>query len=62
MPSPATFDSGASLSALTWFRSRAQQAGVINGYRDPTQLGCDRFASLLGARSMFEQQSLLIVT
>lgn len=55
-------DSGASPSALTWFRSRAQQAGVINSYRDPAQLGCDRFASLLGARSLFEQQSLLIVT
>ena len=55
-------DSGLSKLALTWFRSRAQQAGVINSYRDPAQLGCDRFASLLGARSMFEQQSLLIVT
>lgn len=48
--------------ALTWFRSRAQLAGVINRYRDPGQLGCDRFASLLGARSLFEQRSLLIVT
>lgn len=48
--------------ALTWFRSRAQQAGVVNSYRDPAQLGCDRFASLLGARSLFDQQPLLIVT
>jgi len=49
-------------TSLDWFRARAQQAGVSNSYRDPQQLGCDRFASLLGARGLFPEQSLIIVT
>ena len=49
-------------SALHWFKSSAAAAGVRNGYRSPTQLGCDRFASLIGARVLFPAQSLLVVT
>lgn len=45
-----------------WFSARAQQAGVINSYRDPGQLGSDRFASLIAARALYPTQSLLIVT
>ena len=48
--------------SIHWFYSQAQCAGVTNGYRDPSQLGCDRFASLLGARALFPEQSLLVVT
>lgn len=48
--------------AQYWFRSSARQAGVINGYRDPTQLGCDRFASMVGARALFPGQALIVVT
>ena len=44
------------------FRSVAACAGVSNGYRDPTQLGSDRFASLIGARHRHPSQALLVVT
>ncbi len=47
---------------LRWFRSQASCAGVANGYRDPSQLGCDRFASLIGARHRYPGESLLVVT
>lgn len=30
----------------------AEQAGVINGYRDPAALGVDRWCGLIGARSL----------
>lgn len=53
---------GLAQQAQRWFRSSAQQAGVINGYRDPSQLGCDRFASMIGARALFPGQALIVVT
>jgi len=46
---------------LSFFTSRAACAGVVNGYRDPGQLGCDRFAAAIGARALFPQQPLLVV-
>lgn len=45
-----------------WFRSVAHCAGVLNAYREPQQLGSDRFASLIGARHLFANQPLLVVT
>jgi type III pantothenate kinase len=45
-----------------WFRSQAELAGLRNGYRDPQQLGCDRFASAIGARALYPDQPLMIVT
>lgn len=53
---------GLPIEAVHWFRSQAECAGVTNGYRDPSQLGCDRFASLLGARALFHEQALLVIT
>ncbi len=47
---------------IRWFRSQPACAGVTNGYRDPGQLGCDRFASLIGARHRYPGRALLIVT
>lgn len=47
---------------VEWFASVAERAGVRNGYRQPQQLGCDRFASAIGARAMFPQQALLVAT
>ncbi|AVR95378.1 type III pantothenate kinase [Pseudoduganella armeniaca] len=38
--------------AVEWFASSAQRAGLVNGYRNPTQLGCDRFAAAIGARTL----------
>ena len=49
-------------TALRWFHSQQACAGVINGYRDPAQLGCDRFASMIAARHRYPSQSLLVVT
>jgi type III pantothenate kinase len=48
--------------ALQWFASLPASAGVRNGYRQPQQLGSDRFASLIGARHLFPHEPLLIVT
>jgi type III pantothenate kinase len=48
--------------AIRWFRSQPACAGVTNGYRNPGQLGCDRFASLIGARHRYPGRALLIVT
>ncbi|MEO6918227.1 MAG: type III pantothenate kinase [Collimonas sp.] len=45
-----------------WFASLPQLAGLRNGYRDPAQLGCDRFAAALGAQRLFPQEALLVAT
>lgn len=34
---------------LAWAHAHAQQCGVGNGYEQPTQLGADRWAALIGA-------------
>jgi type III pantothenate kinase len=49
-------------TAITWFASVAQQAGVRNGYRDPSQLGCDRFAAAIGARALEPGKALVVAT
>ncbi len=52
----------AGVAEVRRFRSLPACAGVVNGYRDPAQLGSDRFASLLGARHRYPSQALLVVT
>ncbi len=52
----------AGVAQVQRFRSRAACAGVTNGYRDPAQLGSDRFATLLAAHHRFPSQALLVVT
>ncbi len=52
----------AGVSGARRFVSRADCAGVRNGYRDPTQLGSDRFATLVAARHRHPSQALLVVT
>jgi len=47
---------------IVWFASVPHCAGVRNGYRRPTQLGCDRFAAAIGARALFPDQELLVAT
>lgn len=49
--------------ALNWqlFQSREQAAGLRNTYRNPQQLGCDRFAAMLGAASLEAARPLLVV-
>ncbi len=53
---------GLPASAVQWFRSLPECAGVRNGYAQPAQLGSDRFASLIGARHRFPRERLLVVT
>lgn len=45
---------------VQWFASQPALAGVRNGYRDPAQLGCDRFAAAIGAHALFPQQALIV--
>jgi len=48
--------------SITWFASRPLLAGVTNGYRDPAQLGCDRFAAAIGARVLAPGKRLVVAT
>jgi type III pantothenate kinase len=48
--------------AVTWFASRPALAGVTNGYRDPSQLGCDRFAAAIGALAHYPGKKLVVAT
>jgi type III pantothenate kinase len=47
---------------LEWFASVPALAGIRNGYRNPAQLGCDRFASAIGAHALFPDQPLIVAT
>jgi type III pantothenate kinase len=38
--------------APRWIKSERAQCGVHNSYDDPAQLGCDRWAALIGARRL----------
>ena len=43
-----------------WCVSLKSQCGVVNGYEDAPQLGADRWAALIGARSL-EKRACLVV-
>ncbi|MBI1905505.1 MAG: type III pantothenate kinase [Rhodocyclales bacterium] len=45
-----------------WLVSSAQCCGVHNRYHQPTQLGADRWAALIGARSLHPSAAALVVT
>lgn len=47
---------------LEWFASVPALAGVRNHYRNPAQLGCDRFASSIGAHALYPGQALVVAT
>ena len=47
---------------VEWFASKPYLAGVTNRYADFSQLGSDRFASLIGARALFPDENLLVAT
>jgi type III pantothenate kinase len=47
---------------VEWFASSAERGGVRNAYREPTQLGCDRFASAIGAHALFPDRALVVAT
>jgi type III pantothenate kinase len=48
-------------SQVHWVASSAEQCGVTNGYRNPAQLGTDRWAALIGARALLPGQAVLVV-
>ena len=60
----ASLDSIFATRGLTpeWRGAEAGLAGVRNGYRQPTQLGSDRFHSAIGAHGLFPDTALLVVT
>jgi type III pantothenate kinase len=45
---------------LTVIRSQAEQLGVVNGYRDPAQLGSDRWAALIAAHRVGPGHKLVV--
>ncbi|NEX61383.1 type III pantothenate kinase [Noviherbaspirillum galbum] len=47
---------------LEWFCSSPELAGLRNGYRQPAQLGCDRFASAIGAHALHPGEALIVAT
>ena len=48
--------------AVEWFASVEARAGLRNGYRNPGQLGCDRFAAAIGARALAPGQDVIVAT
>lgn len=47
---------------VEWFTATPQRAGVRNGYRNPAQLGSDRFAAAIGARALAPGAPLVVAT
>jgi type III pantothenate kinase len=45
-----------------WFSAQAELGGLRNRYRNPTQLGADRFAAALGARTLVPGKALVVAT
>lgn len=48
--------------AIDWFVARRELDGLRNVYRNPAQLGCDRFAAALGARALEPGKRLIVAT
>jgi len=44
-----------------WLIPQAEQCGVTNDYRNPAQLGSDRWAALIGARELLDGKPALVV-
>lgn len=53
---------GAPPATVNWQRSVAHHGLLDNGYREPTQLGVDRWLAAIGARHAVPDGHLLIVT
>lgn len=47
---------------IEWFYSAPSLAGIQNTYLDYRKLGSDRFASMVGARALYPDQPLIVVT
>ena len=44
-----------------WLVPQAEQCGVVNSYRNPAQLGSDRWAALIGARWLLGGRAAMVV-
>jgi len=53
---------GVDPACIEWFASEPERAGLRNRYRNPRQLGSDRFASAIGARALYPGRALLVAT
>ncbi|MTW12249.1 type III pantothenate kinase [Pseudoduganella eburnea] len=51
---------GIAQPAIEWFASLPQRAGVRNAYRNPSQLGCDRFAAAIGAHALCPDKDIVV--
>ncbi|WP_288379223.1 type III pantothenate kinase [uncultured Massilia sp.] len=47
---------------VEWFASTPERAGLQNGYLNPGQLGCDRFAAAIGARALAPGEDVIVAT
>lgn len=45
---------------FSWVRAQSSQCGVTNRYDNPSQLGADRWAALIGARGLHRGASLVV--
>ena len=48
--------------SVQWVRSAQAHGDLVNGYREPTQLGVDRWVGSIGAHRWLPGETLLIVT
>nr|WP_315593439.1 type III pantothenate kinase [uncultured Cupriavidus sp.] len=48
--------------SLQWVRTSAAHGDLLNGYREPAQLGVDRWVGSIGAHRWLPGETLLIVT
>jgi type III pantothenate kinase len=62
VPPRLTIDALASRLRLPieWVRAQPEQCGVRNGYDRPDQLGADRWAALIGARTLHQGDCLVV--
>ncbi len=51
---------GIAPQAIGWFASVPLRAGVRNAYRNPSQLGCDRFAAAIGAHALAPGKAIVV--
>jgi type III pantothenate kinase len=46
--------------SIEWFASLPALAGLTNGYRNPSQLGCDRFAAAIAGHALAPDQPVVV--
>lgn len=58
----ALADAFGGCAPVQWVRSTAAHGNLANGYREPTQLGVDRWVGAIGAHRWLPRDTLLVVT